>query len=39
MVSPDVRAELLDLAERFERLAAHLSDEEPSLSRSCFVLD
>jgi hypothetical protein len=33
--SPEVRAELLDLAERFERLAKYLTDEEeePSLSR------
>jgi hypothetical protein len=38
MITPETRAELLDLAERFERLAAHLSDEEPSLSCSSFVL-
>jgi len=32
--SPEVRADLLDLAERFERLAKYLTgEEEPSLSR------
>ena len=34
-ISPEVRADLLDLAERFERLAKYLTgeEEEPSLSR------
>jgi hypothetical protein len=33
--SPEVRADLFDLAERFERLAKYLTgeEEEPSLSR------
>ena len=33
--SPEVRADLLDLAERFERLAKYLTgeEEEPPLSR------
>ena len=30
VATPEVRAELLDLAERFERLAARLTDEEPT---------
>lgn len=37
-ITSDVRAELLDLAERFERLAAYLTDEEPPTSRSAFIL-
>jgi hypothetical protein len=31
VAAPETRAELLDLAERFERLAEHLSDEESSV--------
>ena len=36
--SPEVRAELIDLAERFERLAKYLTDEEPSSSSALAVL-
>ena len=37
--SPEVRAELLDIAERFERLAKYLADEEPSFSFALAELE